>query len=89
LDFAASLSMSQLDVGIDTSSSLESVKWLSKLPELLAMQAQEPETKAAPCSSMTVWLKICHRARQGIFDEDPYLARQVSMFYRQAYLGIP
>jgi hypothetical protein len=31
----------------------------------------------------------CHRVHQWIFDELPYLVRQLSVFYQQAYLGIP
>jgi len=31
----------------------------------------------------------CHQVHQGIISEVPFLARQLSVFYRQAYLGIP
>jgi hypothetical protein len=30
----------------------------------------------------------CHQVGQGIVDELPYLARQLLVFYWQAYLGI-
>jgi hypothetical protein len=31
----------------------------------------------------------CHRVRRCNFDESPYLACQLSVFYGKAYLGIP
>jgi hypothetical protein len=31
-------------------------------------------------------VKRRHQVRQGIFDEHSYLARQLSVFYQQAYL---
>jgi hypothetical protein len=31
----------------------------------------------------------CNQIRRWIFDELPYLAHQLSVFYRQAYLAIP
>jgi hypothetical protein len=31
----------------------------------------------------------CHRVLRWIFDEHPYLAHQLSVFYRHAHQGIP
>jgi hypothetical protein len=48
--------MSRLDIDVDTSDSLGLARWLSKLPEPLAMQTQKPKTKVVPSSSATVRL---------------------------------
>jgi hypothetical protein len=56
LRLSANSSMSRLDAGVDASDSLGLAMWLSKLPELLAMQTQVLKKKALPSSSVTVRL---------------------------------
>jgi hypothetical protein len=86
---SASSSMSQLDVGVDA---LTPCGWRGGCRSHLnhwQCKTRVSKTKAAPSSSATLRLKQCHRARQGIFDEHPYLVCQLSMFYHQAHRGIP